>query len=271
MRRVAVAQLVSSDNLDENLNVLHGLFSQASDAGAQLLVLPENFAFMGRDELGTLALVEAESKPEGTGLIQQTLSNLSCEYNIWVVAGTVPLKAPDGRAWASSLVFNSEGVQVARYDKIHLFDVELSEGEIYQESKTYASGTKPVVVDTPIGRLGLSVCYDVRFPELYRELVNQGAEVFTMVAAFTATTGAAHWHTLLRARAIENMSYMLASDQGGMHANGRETYGHSLIVDPWGKILSEIKHGTGLIFTDIDLEYLHERRAAFPCLDHRIL
>lgn len=267
MRRVAVAQLVSSDNLDENLNVLDGLFAQASAEGAQLLVLPECFACMGRHELDALALAE----PEGTGLIQQTLMNLSREYNIWVVAGTVPLQAPDGRAWASSLVFNAEGVQVARYDKIHLFDVELSDSEIYKESKTYAPGKTPVVIDTPIGRLGLSVCYDVRFPELYRELVNQGAEVFTMVAAFTATTGAAHWHALLRARAIENMSYMLAANQGGMHANGRETYGHSLIVNPWGKILSEIKHGTGLIFTDIDLKYLHERRAAFPCLEHRII
>ena len=267
MRRVAVAQLVSSDNLDENLSVLDGLFSKASTEGALLFVLPENFAFMGRHEPDKLAVAE----DEGIGLIQQTLSNLSRKYNIWVVAGTVPLKTPDGRVWASSLVFNAEGTQVARYDKIHLFDVRVSDSEAYEESKTCIPGKTPVVIDTPIGRLGLSVCYDVRFPELYRDLVTQGAEVFTMVAAFTATTGAAHWHTLLRARAIENMSYMLASNQGGMHANGRETYGHSLSVDPWGKIVSEIKQGTGLIFADIDLNYLHERRTAFPCLDHRIL
>ena len=267
MRRVAVAQLISSGNLDENLSMLDALFAQASAKGAQLLVLPENFAFMGRHELDKLGLAEAE----GTGVIQQTLSSLSRQYKIWVVAGTVPLKAPDGRVWASSLVFNAEGKQVARYDKIHLFDVKISDTEKHEESKTFAPGKKPVVIDTPIGRLGLSVCYDVRFPELYRELVNQGAEVFTMVAAFTVTTGAAHWHALLRARAIENLCYMLASNQGGVHANGRETYGHSLIVNPWGDVLSEIKHGTGLIFSDIDLEQLHERRAAFPCLDHRVL
>jgi len=267
MRRVAVAQLISSANLDENLSALEPLFAQASTEGAQLLVLPENFAFMGRHELDKLGLAETE----GTGVIQQTLSNLSRQHQIWVVAGTVPLKAPDGRVWASSLVFDAKGMQVARYDKIHLFDVKISDTESHIESKTFAPGKTPVVIDTPIGRLGLSVCYDVRFPELYRELVNQGAEVFTMVAAFTATTGAAHWHTLLRARAIENMSYMLASNQGGVHANGRETYGHSLIIDPWGEILSEIKHGSGLIFSDINLEQLHQRRATFPCLDHRVL
>ena len=267
MRRVAVAQLISSENLDENLSALDVFFAQSSDKGAQLLVLPENFAFMGRHELDKLKIAEEE----GSGKIQQTLSNLSREYKLWVVAGTVPLKAPDGRVWASSLVFDAQGVQVARYDKIHLFDVNISDTEKHEESKTYAPGNTPVVIDTPIGRLGLSVCYDVRFPELYRELVNQGAEVFTMVAAFTATTGAAHWHALLRARAIENMSYMLASNQGGVHASGRETYGHSLIVSPWGEVLSEIKYGTGLIFSNIDLEQLHKRRAAFPCLDHRIL
>jgi len=267
MRRVAVAQLVSSENLDENLKSLEPLFTQASVQGAQLLVLPENVAFMGKHETDKLNIAEVE----GTGIIQQTLSALARQHNMWVVAGTVPLKAPDGRVWASSLVFNAEGMQVARYDKIHLFDVMVSDTETYVESNTLAPGKTPVVIDTPIGRLGLSVCYDVRFPELYRELLNQGAEVFTMVAAFTATTGAAHWHTLLRARAIENMCYMLASNQGGVHANGHETYGHSLIVDPWGQVLSEIEHGTGLIFSDIDLEQLHRRRVAFPCLDHRIL
>lgn len=267
MQRVAVAQLISSANLYENLEALTSLFSQASSENTQLLVLPENFAFMGQHELDKLALAEEQ----GLGIIQQTLSELSRQYKLWVVAGTVPLKAPDGRVWASSLVFNAEGVQVARYDKIHLFDVNISDTEKHEESKTFAPGKTPVVVDTPIGRLGLSVCYDVRFPELYRELVRQGAEVFTMVAAFTATTGALHWHVLLRARAIENMCYMLASNQDGVHASGRKTYGHSLIVSPWGEVLSEIKHGTGLIFSEIDLEQLHERRAAFPCLEHRIV
>ena len=267
MRRVAVAQLISSANRDENLHALEPLFTRASSEGAQLLVLPENFAFMGKHEDDKFTVAEED----GYGIIQQTLSSLSRQYNMWVVAGTVPLQAPDGRVWASSLVFNAEGVQVARYDKIHLFDVKISDTESHIESKTFAPGKTPVVIDTPIGRLGLSVCYDVRFPELYRELVRQGAEVFTMVAAFTATTGAAHWHTLLQARAIENMSYMLASNQAGVHANGHKTYGHSLIVNPWGEISSEIKHGAGLVFSDIDLKQLHKRRTDFPCLDHRVL
>jgi len=267
MRRVAVAQLMSSKNRDENLNALELLFKQASDEGAQLLVLPENFACMGQHAFDPCALAETE----GTGIIQQTLRHLSRQYHLWVVAGTIPLRALHERVWASSLVFDAHGEQVARYDKMHLFDVRLSDTETYQESKTFVAGKQPVVVDTPVGRLGLSVCYDVRFPELYRELARQGAELFTVVAAFTATTGAAHWHALLRARAIENMSYMLASNQAGMHENGRETYGHSLIASPWGEVLSERKHGAGLIFSDIDLEHLHERRAAFPCLAHRTL
>ncbi len=267
MRRVAVAQMVSSSELAVNLAALKPLFIEASQENADLLVLPENVAFMGVHESDKLALAE----DEGEGIIQKTLSALAAQYQIWVVAGTVPLKAPDGRVWASSLVFNAEGVQVARYDKIHLFDVTVSDTEAHEESKTIAPGRQPVVVDTPIGRIGLSVCYDVRFPELYRHLLNAGAELFIMVAAFTATTGAAHWHALLKARAIENMCYMLASNQSGTHANGHATYGHSMIISPWGETVAEIKSGTGVICADIDLDELHQRRATFPCLTHRVL
>ena len=267
MRRVAVAQMVSSADLEANLAALKPLFIEASQEKADLLVLPENFAFMGAHERDKLSLAE----DAGEGLIQNTLSALSAEYKLWVVAGTVPLKAPDGRVWASSLVFDSKGVLVARYDKIHLFDVVVSDTETHTESETLVPGSQPVVVDTPIGRIGLSVCYDVRFPELYRQLLDKGAELFTMVAAFTATTGAAHWHVLLKARAIENMCYMLASNQGGVHASARETYGHSVIISPWGEIIAEIDSGTGIICADIDLDQLHARRAAFPCLKHRVL
>ena len=267
MRRIAVAQMNSSANLPDNLATFQVLAVRAVDAGACLLVLPENCSFMGTSETDKFHVAESP----GDGLIQETLSTLAREHELWIIAGTVPLKAPDGRVWASSLVFNARGLCVARYDKIHLFDAVLSETETYAESNTIVPGYTPVVVDTPVGCIGLSVCYDVRFPELYRELLLQGAELFTMVAAFTTTTGAAHWHTLLRARAIENVCYMIASNQVGMHANGRETYGHSLIVNPWGKVIAEIDAGTGIICADIDVDYLQTLRATFPCVEHRIL
>lgn len=267
MQRVAVAQMASSNKLHQNLETVQQLFKEAAQQEAALLVLPENFAFMGQCETDKLALAESE----GVGVIQTTLSELSRQYKLWVVAGTVPLKAPDGRIFASSLVFNDHGVEVARYDKIHLFDVVVSEREQHQESNTIAAGTLPVAVETPIGCVGLSVCYDVRFPELYRNLLAKGAELFTMVAAFTATTGAMHWHALLRARAIENMCYVLASNQVGLHAHGYETYGHSLIIDPKGEIIAEMPSGIGIICADIDLDKLHQSRTAFPCLNHRVL
>jgi deaminated glutathione amidase len=267
MRRIAVAQMVSSDNLEANLVTLDALFSQASEQQVNLLVLPENFAFMGAHEQAKLKLAESV----GVGMIQKTVSALAAQYKLWVIAGTIPLKAPDNRVWASSLVFNAEGIEVARYDKIHLFDVQVSDTEVYAESKTIAPGHRPVVVDTPVGRIGLSVCYDVRFPELYRQLLDEGAELLTVVSAFTATTGAAHWHALLKARAIENMCYVLAPNQAGEHANLYKTYGHSLIINPWGDIITEIESGTGIICADIDLDNLHQRRAAFPCLRHRVL
>ncbi|MDF1646297.1 MAG: carbon-nitrogen hydrolase family protein [Legionellaceae bacterium] len=267
MQRVAVAQMVSSADLKANLMTIQSLLVDAAQQKAKLLVLPENFAFMGGHERDKLQWAECA----GGGLIQDTLSRLAAEHNMWVVAGTIPLKAPDGRVWASSLVFNSEGLQVARYDKMHLFDVTVSSTEAYTESETTAPGNQPVVVDTPVGRIGLSVCYDVRFPELYRQLLADGAELFTMVAAFTATTGAAHWHTLLKARAIENMCYILASNQGGMHANARETYGHSIVISPWGDVIAELDKGTGIICADIDLKQLYARRTTFPCLEHRVL
>ncbi len=267
MQRVAVAQMVSLANLEANLEQLKTLFTDASRQGAKLLVLPENFAFMGAHEHDKLRLAESE----GEGIIQNTVSALAAEYQLWVVAGTIPLKAPDGRVWASTLVFNAKGEQVARYDKIHLFDVMVSATETHTESETIAPGTQPVLVETPIGRTGLSVCYDVRFPELYRQLLDKGAEIFTVVAAFTATTGPRHWHALLKARAIENMCYILASNQSGVHASGHKTYGHSVIINPLGDVIAELDSGTGVLCADIDLEQLHAQRAVFPCLQHRVL
>ncbi|MDX2345813.1 MAG: carbon-nitrogen hydrolase family protein [Legionella sp.] len=267
MQRVAIAQMASTANLLANLTQLQLLFADAAKQQANLLVLPENFAFMGINEQDKLSIAEVA----GEGVIQSTLGALAAKYKLWVIAGTMPLKAPNGKVFASSLVFNAEGLQVARYDKIHLFDVQVSDTEIHAESKTIASGKNAILVDTPIGRIGLSVCYDVRFPELYRCLLDKGAELFTVASAFTATTGAAHWHTLLKARAIENMCYVLASNQVGLHENARETYGHSLIINPWGDIIAEIDSGTGVICADIDLDELHQRRAAFPCVEHRIL
>lgn len=268
MHRVAVAQMCASENLESNLAVLDNLCLEAARQNAQVLVLPENFAFMGASAYDKLNIAEAL----GEGIIQATLSKLAARDKLWIIAGTVPLKAPNNRVWASALVFNADGIQVARYDKIHLFDVLVSDAETHQESATIAPGeNQPTVVNTPIGCIGLSVCYDVRFPALYRALLQKGAELFTVSAAFTEVTGAAHWHVLLRARAIENMCYVLASNQVGTHANGYSTYGHSMIINPWGEVISERASGTGIICADIDLDALHQKRAAFPCIQHHVL
>ena len=268
MQRIAVAQMCSSADLDENLAALDNLCQQAVEQKASTLILPENFAFMGVTEHDKLSIAEIV----GEGVIQARLSTLAARYQLWIIAGTIPIQAPNHRVFASSLVFNAAGIQVARYDKMHLFDVVISETETYQESETIAPGeNKPIVVDTPVGCIGLSVCYDVRFPALYRALLLKNAELFTVVSAFTETTGRAHWHVLLRARAIENMCYVLGSNQVGTHAGGQTTYGHSVIINPWGEIIAELEHGTGIICAEIDLEYLHQKRAAFPCIKHHIL
>ena len=267
MTRVAILQMVSSSNIKDNLSNLDVFFRKATDDGVKLLVLPENFALMGLLETDKLKIAENY----GHGMIQDFISNLAKKYKIWVVAGSLPLKHNDYKVKAASLVFDDQGVCVARYDKIHLFDVNLNDEESYQESSTIEPGDESVVVDTPIGKVGLSICYDLRFPELYRQLVLKGAEIITVPAAFTAITGAAHWEALLRARAIENLCYILAPNQGGKHDNGRNTYGHSMIVDPWGKIHKELDEGFGLISEDIDLSHLRQLRKQFPCNDHHVL
>lgn len=190
---------------------------------------------------------------------------------MWVIAGTLPLKGLQDRVKTSCLVFDDEGRCAARYDKIHLFDVRVSEQEAHQESATIERGDEVVVVDTPVGRVGLTVCYDLRFPELYRQLVLRGAELFTVPSAFTAVTGVAHWEVLLRARAIENLCYVIAPNQGGLHENGRQTYGHSMIVEPWGKVVAQQENGVGMLTADIDLQRLQQLRRQFPCNDHHVL
>lgn len=267
MAQVAVLQICSSAGIQDNLQSLAPWFAEAKEAGAQLLLLPENFASMSHYDTDKLSFAECE----GDGPIQSHVSQLAQDYGLWIIAGSLPLKHSAKQVKSSCLVYDEQGKQVARYDKIHRFDVRVSKDEAYQESLTVERGDAIVVVDTPVGRVGLSICYDLRFAELYRELQLKGAEVFAVPSAFTALTGKAHWEILLRARAIENVAYVIAANQAGLHANGRSTYGHSMIIDPWGSVLCEQAKGRGLIMADINLQYLQERRRQFPCLEHHIL
>jgi len=271
MAIAAVIQMTSTPAVEANLATARVLLEQAHAAGAALAVLPENFAIMGKNEAEKLAVGELL----GEGPIQSFLARTASELGLWIVGGTVPLKVahqPDKVA-AASLVFDAGGRLVGRYDKIHLFDVDIPErDERYRESATIAPGTELAVVTTPIGHVGMSVCYDVRFPELFRELQARGAEVLSVPSAFTAPTGRAHWELLLRARAVENLSFVLAAAQGGMHDNGRETYGDSMIVDPWGRVLARVAEpGPGVAVAELDLTLQHELRTRFPALSHRRL
>ena len=268
MPRDAVVQMATGSNLNANLHEAARLLQDAAAMGAKLVILPENFFLMGIHETDKIALREEF----GTGKIQQFLAQQALKHKFWLVGGTIPLLAdsPD-KVRAACLVFNPNGHCVARYDKMHLFDVNTSPSESYFESGTVEAGNQLVTVATPFGKLGLAICYDLRFPELFRELVEQGVEIFCLPSAFTALTGRAHWEVLVRARAIENLSFMLASNQGGYHVNGRETHGNSMIVDPWGSILTQLPRGTGVICSDIDMEALRALRHSFPVLQHRKL
>lgn len=266
--QAAAIQMRSSADREQNLNTAAALLERAAGAGAKLAVLPENFAFMGTREADKLAFSEAD----GEGVIQDFLATQAAKHRLWVVGGTVPIRSDAKHVYASSLVFADNGERVARFDKIHLFDVSLPDSdEHYAESNSIIAGQRSVVVDTPVGKLGLSVCYDLRFPELYRELSAQGAQILTVPSAFTAATGAAHWEVLVRARAIENLCYVIAPNQGGRHASGRETYGNSMLVAPWGQVLERLASEPGVALGAIDLDHLERTRAHFPCLQHRIL
>jgi nitrilase len=269
MSMMAAIQMVSGPSVAENLAAAADLLAQAADRGARLAVLPENFALMGRGEGDKVQVREAE----GEGPIQAFLAEQAARHRLWLVGGTIPLRtaADDNRVRAGCLLFDDRGRQVARYDKVHLFDVQVvGSAEHYAESATIEPGDRYLVADTPLGRLGLAVCYDLRFPEQFRVLVEQGMEILALPAAFTAATGKAHWETLLRARAIENQCYVIASAQGGKHANGRETYGDSLIIDPWGEILDRLSQGPGVALAEFSRERLESVRRQFPVLEHRV-
>ena len=266
---IAVVQMASGPNLDANLLEAERLLQQAAAAGAALVVLPENFALLGMRDAD---LLEHREEP-GAGRVQQFVAEQCRRHRLWIVAGTIPLQCEDPKRLASScMLFDDAGAMRARYDKIHLFDVTLvASGESYNESATMRPGSEVVVAQTPFGMLGLAVCYDLRFPELFRAMLDQGVETVALPAAFTAVTGKAHWATLLRARAIENLIFLAASAQGGYHLNGRETWGHSAILDPWGQLLGEQDHGAGVVVAALDREKQAEIRRSFPSIDNRRL
>ena len=265
----AVIQMVSQNDVMGNLAQARRLLEQAAQGGARLAVLPENFAAMGRRDVAQIGRAEAF----GQGPILPWLKQAARDLKLWIVAGTLPLPPgvrPEGKVTACSLLIDEDGEQAARYDKLHLFDVDVADARgRYRESDDYAQGNDVVVVDTPIGRLGLSVCYDLRFPELYTALREAGAELITAPSAFTAVTGAAHWDILIRARAIETQCYMLAAAQGGVHPGPRETYGHAAIVDPWGRVLAQQAQGEAVLLAERDSDEQASIRARMPVSSHR--
>ena len=269
MPLIAAIQMTSGPDVSVNLEEARALLGEAAARGAQLAALPENFAFMGLTDGDKRRVAE----DEGHGPIQDFLSASARRLGMWILGGTVPLRGGgDGRVAAASLVYDATGERRARYDKIHLFDIQVpGRAESYRESANVAPGSTPVVVATPVGNLGLSVCYDIRFPELFRRLSAAGADLLAVPSAFTEPTGRAHWETLLRARAIENLCCVIAPAQSGFHPNGRETYGDSMIVDHWGRVLGRLPRGRGCVIAEVDLTRQRRDRDSFPSLTHRVL
>lgn len=266
--RVAAIQMVSGTDVDANLDEAARLISTAVSAGAEFVVLPENFAIMPTKDAGQLQVMERD----GDGPIQEFLSAQAHQNHVWLVGGSIPLvSSQPSKVRAACLLFNDHGERVARYDKLHLFDVKLDNDEEYSESLTIEPGESVVVVDSPLGRLGLTICYDLRFPELFRQMLDQGAEIFSVPSAFTATTGKVHWEILLRARAIENLAYVIGAGQGGSHSSGRETYGDSIVIDPWGEIINRLARGPGIVIADIDRLRLEKLRRSLPSIEQRRL
>jgi deaminated glutathione amidase len=265
----ACGQMTARGDVAENLATCRRLALEARERGAKLLVLPENFAFMGVGEQEKFAIAE---RIEDAGPIVTALGEMAAAGGLWIFAGGMPERSEQAdKVYNSCVVVAPDGRVAARYRKIHLFDVRIPGGAEFQESKTVAAGTEPVVVETPWTRVGLSICYDVRFPELYRTLGVLGARVVVVPAAFTLHTGKDHWHALLRARAIENQVYVLAAGQYGRHNEKRVCYGHSLIVDPWGTIVAEAPDREGVIVGEIDPSFQDKVRRELPALDHRVL
>ena len=267
--KAAAVQMATGPNVSANLFEAERLVREAAESGAGMVVLPESFAFMGKRGEDQLGLREED----GNGPLQTFLARVAEQYGIWLVGGTVPLAANDrGRIRSACLVFDEQGRRVARYDKIHLFDVCLPGGdERYEESATIEPGDEIQVLDSPLGRLGVAVCYDLRFPELFRQMLDFDVEILAIPSAFTAVTGKAHWETLVRARAIENLTYVVAAAQGGFHLNGRETHGHSMVVDPWGAVLAQVPRGSGFVSCVVDRDFQETVRRSFPTIEHRRL
>jgi nitrilase len=261
--RAAAIQMVSTPAVGENLAEAGKLVARAAAEGARLVALPEYFCIFGLRDGDKVAAREQD----GRGPIQDFLAETAARHQVWLVGGSVPLACADpNKVRNSCLVYDAGGTRVARYDKIHLFGLELGD-ERFNESRTIEPGAEPKAIDSPFGRIALSVCYDVRFPELYRALAPM--DLILVPAAFTATTGRAHWETLLRARAIENLAWVIAPAQGGQHLNGRRTHGHSMIVDPWGKVVAERAAEPGVVLADIDPGFQQKMRASLPVLEHR--
>jgi len=263
--KIAGIQMASSPHVSANLTEAERLIEIAVGQGAKLVVLPEYFAIMGMKDTDKVKVREQE----GHGPIQRFLSKTAKKHQIWLIGGSVPLESKSPKKVRNScLVFDPSGNLAARYDKIHLFNLDLGH-EHYHEDDTIEPGNKVVVLDTSLGRIGLSICYDLRFPELYRAMGK--VDLIVIPAAFTETTGKAHWETLVRARAIENMCYVLAPAQGGYHISGRETHGNSMIVDPWGVVLDRLPRGSGVVIAGINPAYQASLRQSLPALDHRTL
>ncbi len=263
--KVAAVQMVSGPVVAENLAAAGDLVAEAVAKGARLVALPEYFCLMGNRDRDKVTVREAD----GDGSIQRFLSETAAKHGIWLVGGTAPLATGDPeRVRNSCLVFDERGKRVARYDKIHLFGFD-NGTEKYHEASSIEPGDRPVAVDSPYGRLGLSVCYDVRFPELYRSYAP--VDILFVPSAFTVPTGRAHWETLLRARAIENLAYLVAPAQGGTHPSKRSTWGHSMVIDPWGEVLASLDSGPGVVIAEIDPMKVVKVRSSLPALEHRIL
>lgn len=263
--RVAAIQMASGPNIQANLEEATRLVELAASTGARIVALPEYFAIMGMKDTDKVAKRERE----GDGPIQQWLSETAAKHRIWLIGGSIPMESSvPGKVRNTCFVFDNGGKQVARYDKIHLFNLALGT-ENFSEERTIEPGNRVVVLDSPFGRIGLSICYDLRFPELYRAMGD--VDIILVPSAFTATTGKAHWEPLIRARAIENMAYVIAPAQGGYHVNGRETHGDSMIVDPWGMVLDRLPRGSGVVVAGVYPQYLQKIRQSLPALKHRTL
>jgi len=265
--KIAALQMVSAPSVERNLETARRLIAEAAAAGARLVALPEYFCFMGRSDRDKLAVAEGP----GTGPIQRALSEAARTHRVWVIGGTLPLQSREPeRVLNANCVYAPDGSLAARYDKMHLFRYDNGR-ERYDEGRVLLAGAEPAAFDADGLRVGLSVCYDLRFPELYRALMAPPCDLLSVPSAFTHTTGLAHWELLLRARAVENQCYVIAPAQGGVHENGRRTYGHSMVVDPWGEVLGVLPEGEGIVIADVDPERIASVRRQLPALEHRRL